>query len=55
MDKRKVIDAYQRGFLTPQECAQVLGLEKSQLQGLLEDLPMEMKRSITLDNHPASG
>ncbi|WP_019640367.1 hypothetical protein [Paenibacillus fonticola] len=40
MDKRKVIDAYRRGFLTPQECAQVLGVECGQLNGLL-NLPGE--------------
>ncbi|WP_159081873.1 hypothetical protein [Paenibacillus sp. CAA11] len=31
MDKRKVINAYQRGLLTVQECAQVLGVERVQL------------------------
>ncbi|WMT42689.1 hypothetical protein RE628_10505 [Paenibacillus sp. D2_2] len=35
MDKRKVINAYRRGFLTPQECAQVLGIERKQLDDLL--------------------
>lgn len=35
MDKRKVINAYRRGFLTPQECAQVLGIERRQLDDLL--------------------
>ena len=37
MDKRKVINAYRRGFLTAQECAQVLGIERQQLNNLLTD------------------
>jgi len=37
MDKRKVINAYRRGFLTPQECAQVLGIERKQLDDLLAE------------------
>ncbi|GGG05371.1 hypothetical protein [Paenibacillus aceti] len=37
MDKRKVINAYRRGFLTPQECAQVLGVERKQLDDLLAE------------------
>ncbi|RUT36083.1 hypothetical protein EJP77_03575 [Paenibacillus zeisoli] len=35
MDKRKVIHAYQRGFLTLQECAQILGVERRQVESLL--------------------
>ncbi|WP_164515105.1 hypothetical protein [Paenibacillus lentus] len=55
MDKRKVIDAYRRGFLTPQECAQVLGVERGQLNGLL-DLPTDSHRIIaaSASNRPAS-
>lgn len=55
MDKRKVIDAYRRGFLTPQECAQVLGVERGQLNGLL-DLPADSLRIIaaSANNRPAS-
>ncbi|WP_164821740.1 hypothetical protein [Paenibacillus koleovorans] len=30
MDKRKVITAYRRGFLTIQECAQILGIDSMQ-------------------------
>lgn len=37
MDKRKVITAYRRGFLTLQECAQVLGMERNQLDRMLDD------------------
>lgn len=56
MDKRKVIDAYRRGFLTLQECAQILGVERSQLKGLMDHLPVESKRiQATMDNQPASG
>ncbi|MFD3258855.1 hypothetical protein ACE3MQ_09620 [Paenibacillus lentus] len=55
MDKRKVIDAYRRGFLTPQECAQVLGVERGQLNGLL-DLPADSLRIVaaSTNNRPAS-
>lgn len=35
MDKRKVIGAYQRGFLTLKECAQILGLESNHVETLL--------------------
>lgn len=55
MDKRKVIEAYQRGFLTPQECAQVLGIESTHLKRILEDVPLEGRRPCPLDNQPASG
>ncbi|WP_018751405.1 hypothetical protein [Paenibacillus sanguinis] len=55
MDKRKVIEAYRRGFLTPQECAQVLGIESVHLKRMLEDIPLEGRRPSPLDNHPASG
>ncbi|WP_334071582.1 MULTISPECIES: hypothetical protein [Paenibacillus] len=56
MDKRKVIDAYRRGFLTPQECAQVLGLEKGQLTRLLEQgAKAPGAENLLADNQPASG
>ncbi|MCT2197067.1 hypothetical protein ACL02P_04745 [Paenibacillus sp. MB22_1] len=55
MDKRKVIEAYRRGFLTPQECAQVLGIEGSHLKVMLEDFPVDPRRSAALENQPASG
>ncbi|MNP46028.1 hypothetical protein D3C76_1399990 [compost metagenome] len=48
MDKRKVIEAYRRGFLTLQECAQVLGVEKEQISGLLEYSKAEPKSSSAL-------
>jgi hypothetical protein len=37
MDKRKVITAYHRGFITIQECGQILGLEQVQLNVLIHD------------------
>nr|WP_269431327.1 UPF0175 family protein [Paenibacillus algorifonticola] len=36
MDKRKVIQAYKLGIISIQECAQILGLDSSQLSGLLK-------------------
>lgn len=35
MDKHKVIEAYRRGLITLQECGQILGAEKQQLDDLL--------------------
>ncbi|MGP0586884.1 hypothetical protein [Paenibacillus timonensis] len=55
MDKRKVIEAYRRGFLTPQECAQVLGIEGPHLKRMLEDFPIDPRRAASLENQPASG
>jgi hypothetical protein len=37
MDKRKVIEAYRRGFITIQECAQIIGVEGKQLAGLMNE------------------
>ncbi len=31
MDKRKVITAYRRGFITIKECAQILGVDSVQI------------------------
>lgn len=45
MDKRKVIMAYRRGFITMQECAQILGIDSVQILGLVDDPQMqEMSR-----------
>ncbi|MHA0855453.1 hypothetical protein [Paenibacillus sp. CMAA1364] len=41
MDKRKVIKAYQRGFITIQECGQILGLEQVQLNRLIFDFAQD--------------
>lgn len=37
MDKRKVISAYRRGFITIQECAQILGIDSMQIIGMMSD------------------
>ncbi|WP_169507503.1 hypothetical protein [Paenibacillus harenae] len=37
MDKRKVIAAYRRGFITLQECAQILGVDSGQMTRLVND------------------
>jgi hypothetical protein len=38
MDKRKVITAYRRGFITIQECAQILGIDSmQQVAGMVND------------------
>ncbi|MBJ6363532.1 hypothetical protein ACFOQM_20115 [Paenibacillus sp. GCM10012307] len=36
MDKRKVVAAYRCGFITLQECAQILGLDSLQVKGIME-------------------
>jgi hypothetical protein len=35
MDKYKVIEAYRRGLITLQECGQILGADKSQMDDLV--------------------
>jgi hypothetical protein len=37
VDKRKVIMAYRRGFITMQECAQILGIDSLQIMGMVDD------------------
>jgi hypothetical protein len=37
MDKRKVITAYRRGFITIQECAQILGMDSMQILSLVNE------------------
>ncbi|MNW19555.1 hypothetical protein D3C71_2195960 [compost metagenome] len=37
MDKRKVITAYRRGMISIKECAQILGVDSSQITGLMND------------------
>lgn len=37
MDKRKVLSAYHKGFITMQECAQILGIDSMQIMGLIHD------------------
>jgi predicted HTH domain antitoxin len=37
MDKRHVIAAYQRGLITLQECAQILGVQSLQVLGIVNE------------------
>lgn len=37
MDKRVVLSAYHKGFITVQECAQILGIDSIQIMGLIND------------------
>jgi len=37
MDKRHVIAAYQRGLITLQECAQILGVQWPQVLGIVNE------------------
>jgi len=37
MDKRKVIAAYRRGFISIQECAQIIGVDSSQMKRLMNE------------------
>ncbi|MFF2090106.1 hypothetical protein [Paenibacillus sp. NPDC058174] len=39
MDKRKVIHAYRSGYISIQECAQIIGLDSRQIPGLLSGMP----------------
>jgi hypothetical protein len=55
LDKRKVITAYRRGFITIQECAQILGIDAKQIVSMVnepkdEDPPDHLrKQSIPLN------
>jgi hypothetical protein len=40
LDKRKVITAYRKGFITIQECAQILGIDSKQIISLVTE-PMK--------------
>ncbi|ALS22671.1 MULTISPECIES: hypothetical protein [Paenibacillus] len=54
MDKRKVITAYRRGFITMQECAQILGIDSVQILGLVGE-PEHKDGSSVLNKQPANG
>jgi hypothetical protein len=45
MDKRKVIAAYRRGFISIQECAQIIGVDNGQMTRLVND-PMLMNEAV---------
>lgn len=49
MDKRMVISAYRRGFISLQECAQILGVDSLQIMGWIND-PKETDANRTLPN-----
>ena len=51
MDKRKVITAYRRVFITMQECAQILGIDLSQLTGMMNDPELQ---EVRMRKDPAS-
>ena len=51
MDKSKVILAYIRGFVTLQECEQILGMDASFILGLARDFRMS---EITKIKQPAN-
>lgn len=37
VDKRKVIAAYRRGFITLQECAQIIGIDSLRVLGMVDE------------------
>lgn len=47
MDKRKVIAAYRRGFISIQECAQIIGVDSGQMTRLVND-PLLMNDGTVL-------
>lgn len=47
MDKHKVIAAYRRGFISLQECAQILGVDSGQMNRLVND-PLLLKDGTSL-------
>lgn len=46
MDKRKVIAAYRRGFITIQECAQIIGVESWQMSKLVNDAILNADKPV---------
>jgi hypothetical protein len=54
MDKRKVITAYRRGFITMQECAQILGIDSLQVMGMVDD-PQDKQTGRKLRKLPVNG
>lgn len=55
MDKRKVITAYRRGFITIQECAQILGIDSMQIMGMVNDPQMIEPPMKVKKKHPVNG
>lgn len=54
MDKRKVITAYRRGFITMQECAQILGIDSIQILRLVGE-PEHSDNAFVRRKQPANG
>lgn len=54
MDKRKVIHAYRRGFISMQECAQILGIDSQQILGIMSESGWD-DSPRTAKPHPAKG
>lgn len=54
MDKRKVIAAYRRGFITMQECAQILGIDSYAVMNLALG-PAAAERKRLFSKQPANG
>ena len=52
MDKRKVISAYRRGFITIQECAQILGIDSMQLMHMVNDPQLVTDKPVMLAKRP---
>jgi len=54
MDKQKVIEAYRRGLITLQECGQILGAEKQQVDDILSAVhvrqPAKPKKLFIAEN-----
>lgn len=42
MEKRKVIAAYRRGFITLEECAQIMGVDHKQMNQLVKETSLFM-------------
>lgn len=53
MDKRQVIAAYRRGFLTIQECAQIIGVDSRQAARIADDAKYMNEGSSRLEQPAA--
>lgn len=54
MDKRQVIQAYRKGFMTIHECAQILGVKSNHLQGMVNDPQLAELPSHLEKRHPVN-
>ncbi|WP_192043582.1 hypothetical protein [Paenibacillus rhizovicinus] len=55
MDKRKVIAAYKRGFISVHECAQILGIDTGQMKGLMNDPNLTSDSQLTRGKQSVNG